>query len=185
MSETKAVETKKEPGMARLVLVLFAISAITALLLGLVNMITAPAIAANEKAKKDAAMAAVLPADGYTQVEYTGGDTAVGGVYKAGDAGYVVEVACSGSFSGTLTIMVGVDNEGTVTGVEIVKTAETSGLGANASKPVFKDQFKGLTGTAAVTKDGGTIAAITGATITSRSVANGVNTAVAAVASLG
>lgn len=171
--------------MARLVLVLFAISAITALLLGLVNMITAPAIAANEKAKKDAAMAAVLPADTYTQVEYAGEDTAVAGVYQAGDAGYVVEVKCGGSFSGTLTIMVGVDAAGTVTGVEVVKTAETSGLGANASKPVFKDQFKGLTGNVAVTKDGGSVSAITGATITSRSIANGVNSAMAAAASIG
>jgi len=96
-----------------------------------------------------------------------------------------VEVAPPGSFSGTLTIMVGVANDGTVTGVEITKTAETSGLGANAGKPQFKDQFAGLTGTAAVTKDGGTINAITGATITSRAVCAGVNSAVAAAASVG
>lgn len=185
MSETKAVETKKEPGMARLILVLFAISAATALLLGLVNMITAPAIAANEKAKTDAAMAAVLPADSYTQVEYTGGDATVDGIYQAGDAGYVVQVSPGGSFSGTFTIMVGVDHEGVVTGVEIVKTAETSGLGANAGKPVFKEQFKGLSGSVAVTKDGGSIDALTGATITSRAVCNGVNSAVAAAASMG
>lgn len=185
MSETKAVETKKEPGMAQLVIILFAISAITALLLGLVNMITAPVIAANAEAKNAAAMAAVLPADSYEEVAYTGDDTTVGKIYKAGDAGYVVQVSPSGSFSGTLTIMVGVDTTGTVTGVEIVKTGETSGLGANAGKPAFKDQFAGLNGTAAVTKDGGTINAITGATITSRAVSNGVNSAVAAAASMG
>ena len=40
-------ETKKEPGMAQLVIVLLVISAVVALLLGIVNMITAPAIAAN------------------------------------------------------------------------------------------------------------------------------------------
>ena len=71
MSETAAVTQKKEPGMAQLVIVLFAISAITALLLGLVNMITAPQIAINNQKKTDDAMAAVLPADSYTQVEYT------------------------------------------------------------------------------------------------------------------
>lgn len=184
MSETKTVGTKKEPGMGQLVLILFAISAVTALLLGLVNMLTAPVIAANQQAKKDAAMAAVLPADSYQQMEYTGGDTTVSGIYKAGDAGYVVEVACAGSFSGTLNIMVGVDTAGTVTGVEVVKTAETSGLGANAGKADWRAQFVGLTN-AAVTKDGGTIDSITGATITSRAVANGVNSAVAAAASMG
>ncbi len=185
MSETKAVETKKEPGMAQLVIILFAISAITALLLGLVNMVTTPAILANEKAKNERAMAAVLPADAYEKVEYTGDDTTVNAVYKAGDAGYVIQVSPGGSFSGTLSIMVGVDPAGTVTGVEVVKTAETSGLGANAGKDAFKGQFAGLTGTAAVTKDGGSIDAITGATITSRAVCNGVNSAVAAAASMG
>ena len=61
MTETK----KKEPGMARLVIVLFAISAVTALALGLVNMVTAPAIAANEEKTRNEAMAEVLPADSY------------------------------------------------------------------------------------------------------------------------
>lgn len=184
MSEAKTAETKKEPGMLRLVLILCVISALTALLLGIVNMVTTPAILANEKAKNERAMAAVLPADSYTEVEYTGDDTTVNKVYKAGDAGYVVQVSPGGSFSGTLSIMVGVDTAGTVTGVEIVKTAETSGLGANAGKDAFKGQFVGKSGTVAVTKDGGSIDSITGATITSRSVCAGVNSAIAAAASM-
>ena len=61
MSETAV---KKEPGMATLVLVLFAISAIVALLLGVTNMITKPYIDANAEKTKQAAMAEVLPADG-------------------------------------------------------------------------------------------------------------------------
>lgn len=178
--------TKKEPGMAQLVLVLFAISAITALLLGLVNMVTAPVIAANEEAKKNAAMAAVLPYDGeYVPMEYNGTDTTVGGIYQAGDSGYVVEVAPIGSFSGTFTVMVGVDANLACTGVEVVKTAETSGLGSLVTKPVFKDQFTGVTGAVAVTKDGGTINSVTGATITSRCMANGVTSAIAAAAEMG
>lgn len=183
MSET--VVKKKEPGMMQLVLVLFSISAITALLLGLANMVTAPAIAANEKAKKDAAMASVLPAGSYEQVEYTGSDISVSGVYKAEDVGYVVEVNCGGSFSGTLTIMVGVSADGACSGVEIIKTAETSGLGANASKEDWRAQFVGKSGTVSVTKDGGDIDSLTGATITSRAVSNGVSSAIAAAASMG
>ena len=183
MSENTVV-TKKEPGIAQLVIILFAIAAITALLLGLVNMITAPVIAENARIKNEKAMAAVLPADAYNPVDYTGGDAAVLAVYEAVGAGYVVQVECAGSFGGGLQAMVGVDTEGTVTGVEIVKTAETSGLGANAGKDAFKGQFAGLTN-AAVTKDGGSIVPITGATITSRAVCNGVNAAIAAAASMG
>jgi electron transport complex protein RnfG len=181
MTETK----KKEPGMARLVIVLFAISAVTALALGLVNMVTAPAIAANEEKTRNEAMAEVLPADSYEEVAYTGGDATVEAVYQAGDAGYVVQVSPATSFNGGLTIMVGVDASGACSGISIVSTSETSGLGANASRPAFKDQFVGKTGEVHVTKDGGEIDAITGATITSRGVCEAVTSAIAAAASMG
>ena len=183
MNETK----KKTAGMAQLVLVLFAISAITALLLGLVNSITADAIAANQQAKIEKAMNEVLPASAYTDVTeaYNGGDATVTSIYQADGEGYVVQVSPAGSFSGTLSVMVGVTSDGACSGISIVKTSETSGLGANASKDYFREQFQGLTGTASVTKDGGTIEALTGATITSRAVCNAVNSAVAAAASMG
>ena len=185
MSDVTMTAKAKEPGMLTLVAVLFAISAGVALLLGVVNMVTAPVIAANEQVKNETAMAAVLPADTYTELSYTGVDTTVNAVYQAGDEGYVVQVSPAGSFSGTLTIMVGVDNAGTVTGVEVVTHAETSGLGANATKADFRDQFVGASSDVSVTKDGGSIDAITGATITSRAVANGVNSAMAAAESMG
>ena len=63
--------------------------------------------------------------------------------------------------------------------------SETSGLGSNASRPSFADQFIGKTGTVAVTKDGGDINAITGATITSRGVCEAVNSAIAVAESMG
>lgn len=177
--------TAKNPNStARLIIVLFLISAITALALGLVNYVTAPRIAAIEAEKSRAAMEEVLPADSYEEVSYTGGDSLVSKVYKAGDAGYVVEVAPSG-FGGAINMMVGVDAGGTVTGVSIVSHEETSGLGANATREEFRSQFVGATGSVAVTKDGGSIDALTGATVTSRAVSNGVNAALNAVASLG
>lgn len=181
------VETavKKEPGAATLVLVLFAISAIVALLLGLTNMITKPYIEENARLKQEQAMTEVLPASSYEQLAYAGGDATVDAVYKAGDAGYVVQVTPATSFSGTLSVMVGVGSDGTCTGISIVATGETSGLGSNASKPAFKDQFVGVEGTVNVTKDGGSIDAITGATITSRGVCEAVTSALAAAASMG
>lgn len=170
--------------MARLTGTLCAICAVCALLLGLTNMATKDRIEQVAREKKESAMAAVLPAGSYEQVAYTGTDTTVREAYKAGDAGYVLQVAPSGSFGGGLVIMVGVNSDLTVSGVEIVESAETSGLGANAKKPAFRDQFTGKSGEVKVAKDGGQIDALTGATITSRAVAAGVTSALAAAATL-
>lgn len=186
MSENVAKTEKKEAGMAQMILTLAGICAVCALLLGLVNMMTEQVIADNEMKKKMVAMQEVLAADDYAPATYTGADTTVLSVYEAVGKGHVVEVNCaSGSFSGTLSIMVGVNSDGTVSGVSIVNTAETSGLGSKAGDPTFKGQYVGKSGTLAVDKDGGEITAITGATITSRAVTAGVNSALAAVGQLG
>lgn len=185
MSEAVAAKRSPAADMVRLTVTLFAISAVCALLLGLMNMVTKDRIDQVAAEKKAAAMSAVLAADSYEQVAYTGTDATIDEVYRAGNAGWVVQVSPAGSFSGDLTIMVGVNSDLTVSGVEIVSSGETSGLGANAKKPVFRDQFVGKSGTVAVTKDGGVIDALTGATITSRAVSAGVTSALAAAAALG
>ena len=109
-----------------------------------------------------------------------------------GEPKTVLDIGCGiGNSTAVLTKkfpgakIVGVDNSGTVTGVSITKHSETSGLGANATKEAWRAQFIGKSGTLAVTKDGGEIEALTGATITSRAVTSGVNSAIAAVAELG
>ena len=105
---------KKQDSSAKLVLVLFAISVVTALLLGLVNMVTAPVIAANNQRVADEAKAEVLPSqNAYEDVtkDYTGGDPNVLGIYKAGEDGYVVEIQSSG-FGGMVKMMVGVGADG-------------------------------------------------------------------------
>ena len=184
MSETTV---KKDPSTPTLVVVLFLICLVTALLLGLTNEVTAPFIQENNWKTTQEAMNAVLPADEYADVtsQYTGGDATVEAVYQAGDAGYVVQVSPPTSFSGNLTIMVGVDSGYACTGISITSTGETSGLGSNASKPDFQAQFVGKTGEVKVTKDGGDIDALTGATITSRGVCEAVTSAIAAAASMG
>ncbi len=178
------MEVKKSPSMARLVIVLFIITALVAFLLGLINYITADKIAANTKAKTEAAMSAVLAADSYEEAPYTDQTGLVRKVFTATNGGenvgYVVEVSPNG-FGGEINLVVGIGADKAVTGISIVKMSETSGLGANASKTEFREQFVGKSGTLAVTKDGGEIAALTGATITSRAVTSGVNAALAAV----
>ena len=106
-------------------------------------------------------------------------------VYKAGDEGYVVESMSPNGFGGALDMMAGVDNDGNVTGIAIISHAETSGLGSKSTDPEWQAQFKGVNGTIGVTKDGYQINAITGSTITSRAVCDGVNAAIAVVETLG
>ena len=65
---------KKEPGLAMLVIVLALICLVVAALLGLVNQVTAPAIAANTEKTIQDSLKVVLPADSYEKVEYDGGD---------------------------------------------------------------------------------------------------------------
>ena len=88
-----------------------------------------------------------------------------------------MEVLPSG-FGGTIDLMVGVDNEGVVTGISVLSLSESPGLGANAKEEWFQEQFVGVTAPVAVTKDGGQIEAITSSTITSRAVSDGVTAAI-------
>ena len=173
-------ETKKT-SMAKLVIVLCLISAVIAGLLGLVNHITADKIAELADQTAQAAMQEVLKADSYEEVDVPAGHGEVVALYKAGDAGYVADVIVAGS-QGNIELMVGVDPAQVVTGVSIIASAETAGLGAKASDETWRAQFVGLSGNIAVTKDGGQVEAITASTITSRAVCDAVNAALAAVA---
>jgi len=174
---------------AKLTFVLFLITAVVAGLLGFVNAITKDRIAELTEEKTAGAMRAVMPeADSFNEIEYSGGDSLVIGAYSAdnasGSVGYVIKVAPVG-FGGEISMVVGVDMTGKVTGVSIVKMAETSGLGDNAKKDSYRNQYIGKSGTLAVTKDGGSIDALTGATVTSRAVTDGVNAALNAANTLG
>lgn len=159
----------------RLTLTLFLITTIVAGLLGLVNYVTADTIAEQIAQKAENAMRQVLEADGYEPLDVPE-DSAVTAAYRAGDRGYVVRVAPNG-FGGAIDMMVGVDVSGAVTGGAIVSQSETASLGANCTREDFRAQFTGKTGTLSVSKDGGEIEALTGATVTSRAVTEGVNTA--------
>ena len=170
----------------RLAVTLLLICGVMAAALAGVNSITAPKIEQLNYEKTQAAVSAVLPGGG-DEVAAPAVDL-VSKVYK-GANGYAVEVTPSG-FDNTITMMVGVDNSGNVTGISIISHTETAGLGAVAAATTsageaFRAQFVGLNGNVSVTKDGGQVEAITSATITSRAVCAGVNAALAAVAAMG
>ena len=173
----------------RLAGTLLLITAVVAAALAGVNAITAPVIEELNAAATQEAISAVLPGGFDTEVaDYADATGLVSKVYQ-GANGYAVEVGPSG-FDNTITMMVGVDNEGKVLGISIVSHTETAGLGAvaDADTPkgiAFRDQFVGASGSVSVTKDGGTMDAITGATITSRAICVGINAALDVVAGLG
>ena len=173
----------------RLAGTLLLICAVTAGLLAGVNGITAPIIAELNAAATQEAISAVLPGGFDSEItDYADASGIVSKVYQ-GANGYAVEVG-PGGFDNTITMMVGIDNEGKVLGISVVSHTETAGLGAvaDADTPkgiAFREQFVGTSGSVSVTKDGGMMDAITGATITSRAICAGVNAALDCVAGLG
>ena len=174
----------------RLALTLLIITSVVAVCLAGVNKITAPAIEKLNAENTQKAIEAVLPGGGelLDASAYTDETGLVSKVY-ASETGYAIEVT-PGGFDNTITMMVGVDKEGTVLGFSVVSHTETAGLGAVAAAGTpagiaFREQFVGQSGSVSVTKDGGEMDAITGATITSRAICAGINAALECVANMG
>ncbi len=174
------MKTNTTAYVLRLGITLLLITAVVAGLLGGVDSITRDIIADLTQEKMNNAMAEVLPANQYDPVDVPEDAESVTGLWAAGEDGYVAECVVSGS-QGDIDLMIGVDAGGTVTGVSIVSMSETSGLGDNAKKAEWRAQFVGQGQDVAVSKDGGQIEALTGATVTSRAVCRAVSAAVACV----
>ena len=170
--------------------ILCAITLVVALALGAVNAVTAGPIAEQNAQKIKDSLENVMPGAESEQIDGPGGTTGttetknatsvtILSAYKmtkdGADAGYCVEVGPTG-FGGAVDTMVGIDSDGKVTGISVISaSSETPGLGARSTEPEFQAQFAGQVGTeVAVAKDGGSIDALTGATITSRAVSEGV-----------
>lgn len=177
----------------RMVVTLFVISLICSATLGIVNAVTKDKIAAIEAETRAAAMREVLPeAAAFADISASLTDEfkaehAVTGMFSAttvdgSAAGHAVMVAPRG-FGGEIVMIVGVDMDGIVTGVVITEMSETAGLGAKADDPAFLSQYTGKSGLLSVVKGeakDNEISAITGATVTSRAVTEGVRAAVKA-----
>ena len=120
-------------------------------------------------------MSVMLPGDNYYEPEeYTGDDSNISRVWKA-DTGYIVETVTYG-YAGNVTMLIGVHNDGYVTGLQIRDMEETYGLGAEALTDwEFLAHFLRSEGDAEI---GNGIDAISGATVTSKAVARSVNSAV-------
>ena len=167
----------------RLAMTLLLITAVVAAALAAVNSVTAPVIAQLKADKVQAAIEEVLPGGGELVYTAPNKEDVVRNVYQS-ETGYAVEVMPTSGFNGAITMMVGIDTEGKILGISVVSQTETAGLGAVCAAKTeagqsFRGGFVGLGGEVKVNKDGGEIDAITGATITSRAICEGINAAVA------
>ena len=193
--------------LIKLTVTLFLTCVVVAGALGAVNMVTKDKIAAINLEKTQVAMKAVVAdpdnstfsdalalSDDMTAAALAGGGTLteayevmVGGA----PAGHALKVVASGS-QGNIEMMVGLDAEGAVTGVSIVKHSETAGIGTkvadnepnNAGVGVL-DQFVGKSVADMPLNVGSNVDAITGATVSTKGVTAGVNAALSVAGVLG
>ena len=132
----------------------------------------------------------------FTVEPYDGEDANIISVHKA-DIGYVIETNTYG-YAGPITVLVGVNKDGKVTGIVVRDMEETPGLGAKvltdadflaqflnktdsfAIGTAGADAFSGATGEEA-TGEEIYVDGITGATVSSKAIARCVNSAVAYV----
>ena len=149
-----------------------------AALLLAVNLLTASPLHSAAARERQQTMERLLPGSRtFTPEPYDGEDDLIRTLHK-GEGGYVAVVTVNG-YADELTLWVGVDDGGRVTGLTVRDMAETWGLGRHAmDNSAFLSQFLGTSGHAAVGED---ISALAGATVTSRAVARAVNAASAAV----
>ena len=189
-------------GMIKDALILFASTLIAGLMLGVVNDITKEPIAQQEqKAKNEACQNVFAAADSFeaqeladsAQIEQVLTDAGISGadideLMAAKDAsgallGYVITVTDHEGYGGGIQFSMGITNEGTLNGISLLSISETAGLGMRAGEvlvPQFADKNVSKF---TYTKTGATadseIDAISGATITTNAVVNGVNAGLA------
>ncbi len=177
---------KPESSLRNMVFSLLGISLVMSAALGFVYNVTKEPIAAAIKEKEVSAIKEVLPVfdndpvstskeiDGIIFYYASNSDSAVG---------YAAKTFTEMGYSGRFDLMVGFLPDGTINNIVVLEQKETPGLGTNMVLPKFKNQFLNLNianlknKRLLVKKDGGTIDAISAATITSRAYCDGVQSA--------
>lgn len=188
--------------------ILFVITLVAGFILGGVYDITKGPIKEQEEAAKQEAYKQVFAdaqafeasegvnAEAAQKVVVASGDTAttINEVLAAVDAdkkviGYVFSVTNPEGHGGDIQLSVGIKNDGTVNGYEVLSISETAGLGMKATESEFKDQFKGkkaeqLEVVKTGAKEEQQVDAISGATITSTAVTKEINACLSYVNSM-
>ena len=179
-------------------LALTVITLVSGLLLGLVNDITAGPIASQQAKEKEEAYKAVFADAASFETVTSGEDTDLESYldengFKAqnidevmlakddqgNELGYAFTVTTSEGYGGDIQFAMGVQDDGTLNGISILSISETAGLGMRATTDDFKNQFKDKN-VEKFTYTDDEIDALSGATITTNAMTNGVNAGLAA-----
>lgn len=193
----------KQSGFMKDAVILCVITLVSGFLLGAVYQVTKDPIAkaqieANNKAyqavfteaasfETDDALTALIEGCNQQLAGLNYGSVEVTEILKAMDAsgtqqGYVINSLSNDSYGGAVKLSVGLKEDGTITGIELLEINDTPGLGMKADEPDFKNQYVGKNAPElSVVKTGNAddtqINSISGATITSSAVTNAVNAA--------
>lgn len=181
------------------------ITLVAGVLLGLVYEVTKePRAKQEEKAKQEAYKNVLEEADSFNEIDYDkdamakfisdGGysksvaivDEVVSACDSTGNIlGYVITVTDKEGYGGDIKFTIGIMKDGTINGISFLSIEETAGVGMKATESKFMKQFKGkkvdsieYTKTGAVADN--QIDAISGATVTTNAVTNGVNAGILA-----
>ena len=180
-------------------LILFAITLVAGLGLGLVYNVTANSRAMQEEKTKIEAYNTVMPglgsfdnvsfdsvaADKYIKEQINKNETekTIKSYNATIDLGYIITVTDNEAYGGSLQMTVGIKDDGTVMGISFLSLSETPGLGMKAKDDDFMSQFSNkkvdfFKYTKSEAKADNEINAISSATITSNAVTHGVNGAI-------
>ena len=160
---------------------LLLICAIVAAVVAFVYELTLDKANENINATKSEKICEIFGMDGLTMEPRAESADAI--VYDVKDSegtliGYCAETASPG-FGGDISILVGYDEKATIVGVRIVSMSETPGVGSKVNVADYLNQYAGKSGALTLGQD---VDAISGATISSDALMNGVNKANEALA---
>ncbi len=155
--------------------VLASICLVVTALLAYINSVTSPIIAAaNEQAAAEARQAVLQEADSFEKIDDAllpeGVEEAY---YAANGTGYVFKLAAKG-YGGTIELMCGIHEDGTIENIQTLEHSETSGIGSKVvdNKSGYSQNYVGKTADDYETVDG-----VTGATISSKAYKSAVEAA--------
>jgi electron transport complex protein RnfG len=162
----------------RLILVLTVISLISGGVLAQTYKFANPRIEENREKDTEKAIIEVLPGVSTFKNVTVDGQILYKGLDNRGRDVGVAFIAEAGGFQGVIRMMVGVDIESRqITGMKILEHLETPGLGARINESWFQDQFKGKSLNDKFIP-GEDVDAITGATVSSRAVSDGLKNSI-------
>ena len=179
---------KLESSLVNMFVVLTVITVLSAAALAAMNSATIDPIKKAQQQKTEAAIKMVLPQFASLEekmVNVDGEELVCNYAYNDSKelVGVAVKSFTNKGFNGYIGVMVGFDDEGTITGYQILETGETPGLGTKADT-WFQEGGKGCIigmnpekNNMTVTKDGGEVDAITAATISTRAFCDAIDRA--------